>query len=54
MYRWKIFLQKFTQNYEENDNLITDWVNDTFELDTNTYNIEFLVNQICTMMNKTV
>ncbi len=47
-------LQKFTENYEENDNLITDWVNETFDLDTSTYNCEFLVNQICLALNKTV
>ena len=32
---------------EENDQLITDWLNENFDLDTETYNIEFLLNQVC-------
>lgn len=50
--RWKGFsmndiLNKFSSNLEENDNLITDWLNETFDLSTETYNIDFLVEQIC-------
>ncbi|MCP4349424.1 MAG: hypothetical protein GY795_28420 [Desulfobacterales bacterium] len=48
-------LQKFTENGEENDMLITDWVNETFDMCTDTYDFEFLVNQICiTMSDKTL
>ncbi len=45
-------LQKFTENGEENDMLITDWVNETFDMSTDTYDFEFLVNQICIAMSK--
>ena len=34
-------------NREENDEYITDWVNENFQMNTETFNIEFLVNQIC-------
>ncbi|MCP4344564.1 MAG: hypothetical protein GY795_03435 [Desulfobacterales bacterium] len=47
-------LQKFTENYERNDDLITDWVNETFDMHTDTFDFEFLVNQICIALNKTV
>ena len=32
---------------EENDEMITDWINEQFDVDTDTYDINFLVNQIC-------
>ena len=35
------------EDFEENDFLVTEWVNDNFELNTETYNIGFLVNQVC-------
>jgi len=38
---------KFTEKHEENDFLITEWINDNFDLSTDTYNIDFIVNQIC-------
>jgi hypothetical protein len=42
------FLDKFSsEEYEENDHLITEWLNENFELDTDAYNIDFIVNQVC-------
>ena len=38
---------KFTENHEENDFLVTEWVNENFDSDTDTYDIDFIVNQIC-------
>jgi len=46
-YSLEKILATFSENLEENDELITDWVNENFEVLTETYNIEFLVNQIC-------
>lgn len=45
-------VNKFGTDTEENDEFITNWLNDNFQLDTDTYNIDFLVNQICHAMNK--
>lgn len=45
-------LYRFTENHEDNDELITKWLNDNFKLDTETYDVEFIVNQICSAMNK--
>ena len=35
------------RDYAENDSLITDWVNDHFDIDTDTYNLDFILNQVC-------
>ena len=43
----KEILEKFDNDYEENDSSITEWVNETFDLDTETYNTDFLVTQVC-------
>jgi hypothetical protein len=41
-------LDKFSsEDFEENDELVTEWLNENFELDTETYNVAFIVNQIC-------
>jgi hypothetical protein len=45
-------LDQFSENLEENDQLVTYWVNDTFDIDTDTYDIEYIVNQICTALKK--
>jgi hypothetical protein len=34
-------------DFEENDHLVTEWVNENFELNTDTYNVDFIANQIC-------
>lgn len=43
-------VEKFSKNYEENDSMITDWVNYNFNMDTDTYDVNFLINQICRAM----
>ena len=35
------------EDLEENDTAVTEWVNETFDLNTQTYNVDFIVNQIC-------
>ena len=35
------------EDYEENDEVVTEWVNENFELNTETYNVDFFVKQIC-------
>ncbi|RLA25926.1 MAG: hypothetical protein DRR11_20385, partial [Gammaproteobacteria bacterium] len=52
LHRWKNIpfdhiLKTFSPDCEENDEAITDWINETFDLDTETYDVEFLINQIC-------
>lgn len=48
----KDILGRFSDNLEENDELITQWLNDNFKMDTDTYDVHFIVNQICSAMNK--
>ena len=38
---------KFVERYTENDFLLTEWINDNFELTTDTYNADFILNQVC-------
>ncbi len=50
--RWKNvpmedIVRKFSEDLDENDEMITEWINNNFELETETYDISFLVNQIC-------
>ena len=46
-----LILDKFSwKDLEENDQLVTDWLNENFELDTETYNVDFIINQICHAM----
>ena len=50
--RWKgveteDILKKFGDNMIENDAMITDWVNENFDFDTKTYDLDFVVTQIC-------
>jgi len=57
MQRWKNnsmeeIVTKFSENGEENDEMITEWVNGNFQLDTETYDVEYIVNQICQALNK--
>lgn len=40
-------LEKFDADYEENDILVTDWINENFDLNTETYNADFLLSQVC-------
>ncbi len=40
-------LNKFSSDCNENDENITEWLNDNFDIDTETFDIDFLVNQIC-------
>ncbi len=37
---------KFSEDLDENDEMLTEWINNNFELETETYLIGFLVNQI--------
>ena len=39
--------EKFDADYEENDILVTDWINENFDLNTETYNADFLLSQVC-------
>jgi len=34
-------------NYNENDRFVTEWVNENFDLDLPTLDVEFVVSQIC-------
>lgn len=43
-------LGQFSNDYEENDAMITEWLNSNFDIDTDTYDIEFLANQICSSL----
>jgi hypothetical protein len=52
LHRWnqvpmEEILNRFSEDCEENDSMITEWVNENFQLDTDTYDIDFLFNQIC-------
>ena len=40
-------LQKFGNDFEENDEAVTEWLNESFDMDTETYDTEFLLNQVC-------
>ena len=40
------------KNLPENDTAVTDFVNDTYDMQTDTYDIDFLSNQISKVMNK--
>jgi len=44
-------VRKFSCDLEENDAMVTEWINDNFDLDTDTYDVEFLINQICHAMS---
>ena len=35
------------ENCEQNDEMITEWINENFDMDTETFNIDFIVNQLC-------
>ncbi len=43
-------LKKFSENQDENDEMVTKWINDNFDLDTETFDVDFIVNQICRAM----
>ena len=43
-------LKKFSGDLVENDVMITEWLNETFDVDSVTYDIDFLVKQICKSM----
>ncbi len=43
----EIVKQFSVNDAEENDEMITDWINEQFDVDTDTYDINFLINQIC-------
>jgi len=43
----EIIKQLSVNDAEENDEMITDWINEQFDVDTDTYDINFLINQIC-------
>lgn len=50
--RWKGFsmeeiLNRFSTDLEENDLQVTDWLNEKFDLNTSTYNVDFIAEQIC-------
>lgn len=42
--------QQFSENYEENDELVKCYINDTFDLDTMQYDTNYLAQQICTAL----
>ena len=44
-------VQAFGGNYEENDEMIKDFVNDNFDLDTVQYDVGFVARQICKALN---
>ncbi len=37
----------FSADIEENDEMITQWVNSNFDMNTETFNVDFIMNQIC-------
>ena len=43
-------LKKFSGDLVENDLMITAWLNESFDVDCVTYDVEFLVKQICKSM----
>ena len=43
---------QFSDNYEENDELIKCYINDTFDLDTMQYDVDYLSQQICVALLK--
>ncbi len=50
--RWKgvpmdCILNKFSENLEDNDEMVTEWINSNFHVDTSTYDTELLLNKIC-------
>jgi len=46
----KDILRNFGDDSEENDILVSNWVNETFDLNTDVYDLEFMFNQICRAM----
>ncbi len=40
-------VKKFSDDHDENDELITQWINDNYDVDTDTYDVDFLFKQIC-------
>ena len=44
-------LSGFGGDLIQNDDAVTDWVNEYFDLDTETYELEYIVNQLCHAMN---
>ena len=44
-------LSGFGSDLIQNDDAVTDWVNEYFDLDTETYELEYIVNQLCHAMN---
>ncbi len=40
-------VKKFSDDHDENDELITQWINDNYDVDTHTYDVDFLFKQIC-------
>ncbi len=50
--RWKNIsmeniVHKFSEDLDENDEMITEWLNENFDLNTETFNVDFIINQIC-------
>ncbi len=50
--RWKNvsmedIVNKFSEDLEENDEMITEWLNANFDMNTETFNVNFIMNQIC-------
>ncbi len=43
----KDIVNKFSNDHEENDEMITQWINDNCDIETETYDVNFLFNQIC-------
>ena len=37
----------FTDDLRVNDSIVTEWVNEKFDVDTDVYDLEFMINQIC-------
>ncbi len=40
-------VNKFSADLEEKDEMITEWLNENFDMNTETFNVDFIVNQIC-------
>ncbi len=46
-------LEVFTSDLEMNDTLVTEYVNNAFDINTDVFEVEFMVNQLCSaMVNK--
>ena len=43
----KHILDLFSSDYDSNDEMITKWINNKFDFDTVTYDIDFIVKQVC-------